>query len=113
MAAEPETKKVSPWKKLGSSSPVWEKDDLAEFFHWAKQGLGVLVGLLCGVLAVQGFAGFALFAAAAFFGTVTITRKLEAEEVYDSVFEAVQEGFMPGMFTFILVWALTYTGVHF
>jgi len=102
-------------KALSAKSEWSDKDEFLDVIYWFRQILGVVLGLLWGVVAVKGIIGLAIFAALNagvlylyFSGFQSVD-----EEDYGGVWELTKEGFMTSMASFLVIWIIVYTGLHF
>jgi len=102
-------------KALIAKSSWHDKDEFLDVIYWFRQILGVAFGLLWGIVAVKGIFGLALFAAlnagllyVYFSGFQSVD-----EEEYGGVWELTKEGFMTSMASFLVIWIIVYTGMHF
>jgi len=102
-------------KALSAKSEWSDKDEFLDVIYWFRQILGVVLGLLWGVVAVKGIIGLAVFAALNagvlylyFSGFQSVD-----EEDYGGVWELTKEGFMTSMASFLVIWIIVYTGLHF
>jgi len=102
-------------KALSAKSEWSDKDEFLDVIYWFRQILGVVLGLLWGVVAVKGIVGLAIFAALNagvlylyFSGFQSVD-----EEDYGGVWELTKEGFMTSMASFLVIWIIVYTGLHF
>jgi len=102
--------------KAFTAKSSWpDKDEFLDVIYWFRQVLGVALGLLWGFVAVKGIIGLALFAAinagllcVYFSGFQSVD-----EEEYGGVWELTKEGFMTSMASFLVIWIIVYTGMHF
>jgi len=102
--------------KAFTAKSSWpDKDEFLDVIYWLRQVLGVVLGLLWGVAAIKGVVGLALFAALNagilylyFSGFQSVD-----EEDYGGVWELTKEGFMTSMASFLVIWIIVYTGMHF
>jgi len=102
-------------KAISAKSEWSDKDEFLDVIYWFRQILGVVLGLLWGVVAVKGIIGLAVFAALNagvlylyFSGFQSVD-----EEDYGGVWELTKEGFMTSMASFLVIWIIVYTGLHF
>jgi len=102
--------------KAFTAKSAWpDKDEFLDVIYWLRQILGVVLGLLWGFVAIKGVVGLALFAALNagilylyFSGFQSVD-----EEDYGGVWELTKEGFMTSMASFLVIWIIVYTGMHF
>lgn len=73
---------------------------MIDIFHWMKQSIAVLLGILFGVLGVTGWIGFAsLFLILVVSSNLFIQKALIPDDVIAGP-DAFQEGLMPAIMTF-------------
>lgn len=102
-------------KALSAKSEWSDKDEFLDVIYWFRQILGVVLGLLWGVVAVKGIVGLAIFAAlnaGALYLYFSGFQSVD-EEDYGGVWELTKEGFMTSMASFLVIWIIVYTGLHF
>jgi len=103
-------------RKALSSQSAWpDKEEFLDVIYWFRQIVGVLLGLVWGVFAIQGLVGIVLFAAINagllylyFSGFQSVD-----EEEYGGVWELTKEGFVTSFASFLVMWIIVYTGLHF
>jgi len=106
----------STLSKAFSAQSSWpDKEEFLDVIYWIRQVLGVVLGLIWGLAAVKGVVGLAAFAALNagilyfyFSGFQSID-----EEEYGGVWELTKEGFMTSLASFLVIWIIVYTGLHF
>ncbi|GFR49367.1 hypothetical protein Agub_g11393 [Astrephomene gubernaculifera] len=92
----------------------WTKDDLLSCVHWQKQLTAAVLGLLWGVLPLQGLEGFAGFFVLQLLVTTLFYRLVLRvnEEVHGGVGEALFEGLPTFTAVFVLFWVVTFNVLH-
>ena len=102
-------------KALSAQSSWPDKEEFLDVIYWIRQILGIVIGLVWGVVAIQGLIGMVAFAAINagllylyFSGFQSVD-----EEEYGGVWELTKEGFMTSVASFLVVWIIVYTGLHF
>ena len=91
------------------------KEDLLDVVYWARQVLGIIIGLVWGLLGVsgaKGIVGFVGLNSAAILVYLSGFQKVD-EEDFGGKWELTKEGFMPSAAGFLVTWIIVYTGMHF
>lgn len=102
-------------KALASQSAWPDKEEFLDVIYWLRQIVGVLLGLVWGVIAIQGIVGIVLFAginAGLLYLYFTGYQSVDEEE-YGGVWELTKEGFVTSFASFLVMWIIVYTGLHF
>lgn len=109
----------SVWTLLNrafTAHSLWnDKDDFLDVIYWARQILGVLLGLifgLAGVTGALGLIGFAVINAGALYLYWTVFQGVDEEE-YGGAWEMTKEGFMTSLAGFLVCWIILYSGLHY
>ena len=106
----------SLWTRALTAKSSWpDKEEFLDVIYWLRQGLGVAIGLVWGLLAIQGAIGLALFAllnAGLIYVYFSAFQSVDEEE-YGGAWELTKEGFMTSFATFMVMWIILYTGLHF
>ena len=106
----------SLWTRALTAKSSWpDKEEFLDVIYWLRQGLGVAIGIVWGLLAVQGAIGLALFAllnAGLIYVYFSAFQSVDEEE-YGGAWELTKEGFMTSFATFMVMWIILYTGLHF
>lgn len=110
------TKLASPWSRAITSNSVWhDKDEFLDVIYWSRQVLGIIIGIIWGIIPLQGFTAIALFAAINC-GIVYLYclnfQKIDEDE-YGGVWELLKEGFITSFACFSVTWIVFFTGLHF
>jgi len=102
-------------KALSSQSAWPDKEEFLDVIYWLRQIVGVLLGLIWGVIAIQGLVGIVLFAAinAGLLYLYFSGYQSVDEEEYGGVWELTKEGFVTSFASFLVMWIIVYTGLHF
>ena len=91
------------------------KEDLLDVVYWARQVLGIIIGLVWGLLGVsgaKGIVGFVGLNSAAILVYLSGFQKVD-EEDFGGKWELTKEGFMTSAAGFLVTWIIVYTGMHF
>lgn len=102
-------------KALNSQSSWPDKEEFLDVIYWLRQIVGVLLGLIWGVVAIQGLVGIVLFAvinAGLLYLYFSGYQSVDEEE-YGGVWELTKEGFVTSFASFLVMWIIVYTGLHF
>ncbi|XP_058829970.1 GEL complex subunit OPTI [Topomyia yanbarensis] len=104
------------WKRATKPNSEWnEKDDFLDVIYWARQILGILIGIVMGIVPLKGFVALALFAlinCGIVYFYCTSFQSID-DEVYGGMWEIIKEGFMTSFACFLVTWIIFYTGIHF
>merc|ERR1712020_57621 len=102
-------------KALSSQSAWPDKEEFLDVIYWLRQIVGVLLGLAWGVIAIQGVVGIFLFGAinAGLLYLYFSGYQSVDEEEYGGVWELTKEGFVTSFASFLVMWIIVYTGLHF
>lgn len=92
----------------------WQKDQVLEAVHWFKQVLSMLLGILFGLIPIQGFSGIVIFAIVILMATnwFTDAHLKVADSVVDR-YEILGEGLMSAVALFLLFWISVYSSAQF
>ena len=107
---------LSLWTRITTPSSKWEdKDEFLDVIYYARQILGIILGLLWGLIPMRGAAGLASFALINA-GTLYVysnNYQCVDEEEYGGAFEMVKEGFLTSFAGFLVTWICVYSALHF
>ncbi|KAE8743252.1 hypothetical protein FOCC_FOCC011132 [Frankliniella occidentalis] len=105
----------SVWVRAFKSESEWpDKEEFLDVIYWARQFLGIAVGILWGLIPLKGFVALLLFAlvnAGIVYMYCTSFQKVDEEE-YGGAWELTKEGFMTSFAGFLVTWIIFYTGLH-
>ncbi|ETN64878.1 hypothetical protein AND_003367 [Anopheles darlingi] len=107
---------ASVWNRAIKPNSEWaEKDDFLDVVYWARQVLGILIGVVMGIIPLKGFVALALFALINCGAVYLYSTNFQSidEEAYGGMWEVVKEGFMTSFACFLVTWIIFYTGLHF
>merc|ERR1712154_325184 len=95
-------------KALSSQSAWPDKEEFLDVIYWLRQIVGVLLGLIWGVTAIQGLVGIVLFAAinAGLLYLYFSGYQSVDEEEYGGVWELTKEGFVTSFASFLVMWII-------
>ncbi|OQV14258.1 putative Uncharacterized protein C20orf24-like protein [Hypsibius exemplaris] len=107
---------IPVWKRAFQRSAVWpDKDEFLDVIYWMQQALALIVGLLCGVLPLKGFLGFAAYGATsclAVFWYSTNFQDVDLDDTFGDKTTVLKEGFPSSLATFLVTWIMVYTALH-
>ncbi|XP_043232784.1 respirasome Complex Assembly Factor 1-like [Amphibalanus amphitrite] len=91
------------------------QDEFLDVIYWLRQVLGIIIGLVWGILPMQGFLGLALFF---FVSSIIIYIYFQSfqgvdEDDFGGFSELVKEGCMTSFAGFLVTWIITYSGLHY
>ena len=105
----------SVWVRAFKAEAQWpDKEEFLDVIYWARQFLGIVVGILWGLIPLKGFVALLLFAlvnAGLIYMYCTSFQKIDEEE-YGGAWELTKEGFMTSFAGFLVTWIIIYTGLH-
>uniref|UniRef100_A0A182JK09 Rab5-interacting protein n=1 Tax=Anopheles atroparvus TaxID=41427 RepID=A0A182JK09_ANOAO len=107
---------ASVWNRAIKPNSEWsDKDDFLDVVYWARQVLGILIGIVMGIIPLKGFVALALFALVNCGVVYLYSNNFQSidEEAYGGMWEIVKEGFMTSFACFLVTWIIFYTGIHF
>nr|CAG4642239.1 EOG090X0M4M [Eurycercus lamellatus] len=105
----------SVWTRMCSKNSEWpDKDEFLDVIYWARQILGIILGVIWGIFCVQGFMGLSLFGivnAGLLYIYFSSFQSVDEEE-YGGAWELTKEGFMTSFAGFLVTWIIVYSGLH-
>ncbi|XP_035224456.1 respirasome Complex Assembly Factor 1-like [Stegodyphus dumicola] len=106
----------SVWARIFTPCSKWpDKDEFLDVIYWARQIIGVLIGLAWGLIPLKGFIGLALFCflnVVSLYTYTTAFQKIDEEE-FGGAWELIKEGFMTSFASFLVTWIMMYSATHF
>lgn len=111
-----ETSVCKTFLKAITRGSLWpDKDEFLDVIYWLRQVLGIIIGLVWGILPMQGFLGLALFF---FVSSIIIYIYFQSfqgvdEDDFGGFSELVKEGCMTSFAGFLVTWIITYSGLHY
>ena len=106
---------TSIWNRAITSKSEWpDKEEFLDVVYWLRQIVGLVLGLIWGILAVQGAVGLVLFAllnAGILYVYFSAFQAIDEEE-FGGAWELTKEGFLSGAAGFCVTWIIVYTGLH-
>ncbi|CAD7092651.1 unnamed protein product [Hermetia illucens] len=106
----------SIWKRAITPKAEWpDKDEFLDVVYWARQVLGIFLGIIWGVVPLKGFIGLLLFAGISCGIVYIYSLSFQSidEEAYGGAWELMKEGFMTSFAGFLVTWIIFYSGLHF
>nr|CAG4650673.1 EOG090X0M4M [Sida crystallina] len=93
------------WTRITTKNSEWpDKDEFLDVIYWTRQILSVILGLVWGVLPLQGFLGLALFClfnAGLLYFYFSSFQQVDEEE-YGGAWELTKEGFTTSLAGFLV-----------
>jgi len=90
------------------------QEEFLDVIYWARQILAIILGLVWGIFALQGFFGLSLFAlvnAGVLYIYFSSFQEVDEEE-FGGAWELTKEGFMTSSAGFLVMWTIVYSGLH-
>lgn len=107
---------LSLWSKAFTSNSEWpDKEEFLDVIYWARQAIGVVLGILWGLLSIKGFVGLFLFAlvnAGLIYVYCNSVQNVDEEE-FGGAWELTKEGFMTSFAGFLVTWIIIYSGLNY
>lgn len=102
-------------KAITPNSTFEDKDELLDIVYWGRQIVGAILGVIFGIIPLKGMVGIGLFCILSCGITYLYCIKFQGvdEEEYGGLWEIIKEGFMTGFASFLVLWIIFYTGMHF
>mmetsp|Transcript_8290 Transcript_8290/g.16838 ORF Transcript_8290/g.16838 Transcript_8290/m.16838 type:complete len:125 (+) Transcript_8290:178-552(+) len=106
----------SIWVKASTNGGgAWlETDELLDIVYWMRQGIGLVMGVLLGLVGWTGFTGFIVFGLATAWIPVRYYRDFLGidEDDFGGSKGLVAEGTYPSLAVFVLCWMTIYGFLH-
>ncbi|XP_054720292.1 GEL complex subunit OPTI-like [Uloborus diversus] len=106
----------SVWTRTFTPCSRWpDKDEFLDVIYWARQILGVVIGLAWGLVPLKGIIGllsFCIINAVSLYTYSTAFQKVDEEE-FGGAWELMKEGFMTSFASFLVTWIMVYSATHF
>ncbi|XP_059484683.1 GEL complex subunit OPTI [Neocloeon triangulifer] len=106
---------TSPWSRAFTANAEWpDKDEFLDVIYWARQILGIVIGIVWGILPLKGFVALLLFAvvnAGLIYLYFSTFQNIDEEE-FGGAWELTKEGFMTSFAGFLVTWIIIYSGLH-
>jgi hypothetical protein len=103
-------KSASLLQRALSPDQEWEKDELFEVLYWARQVMGLVLGLVWGVLQLSGSTALLLYGAAYVACNHLYSVKfLGVDEDDFGRWEMLKQGAMPSFGMFMITWIAVYS----
>lgn len=91
------------------------QEEFLDVIYWARQVLGILIGIAWGIIPLKGFLGLLLFVllnAGIIYFYCSNFQNIDEEE-YGGAWELTKEGFMTSFAGFLVTWIIIYSGLHY
>ncbi|KAK4872809.1 hypothetical protein RN001_014838 [Aquatica leii] len=110
------TGNTSSWHRAFIANSEWpDKDEFLDVIYWARQALGIILGVIWALLPLKGFIGLLLFAlvnAGVIYLYFSNFQNVDEEE-YGGAWELTKEGFMTSFAGFLVTWIIIYSGLYY
>ncbi|KAF2883985.1 hypothetical protein ILUMI_22183 [Ignelater luminosus] len=107
---------ISVWHKAFTTNSEWpDKDEFLDVIYWARQALGIILGIIWGLVPLKGFLGLLLFAlvnAGIIYLYFSNFQNVDEEE-FGGAWELTKEGFMTSFAGFLVTWIIIYSGLYY
>ncbi|XP_036151262.1 respirasome Complex Assembly Factor 1 [Monomorium pharaonis] len=107
---------VSVWTRAITANSEWpDKEEFLDVIYWARQVIGIIVGIGWGLIPLKGFIALLLFVivnAGITYLYFSSFQQIDEEE-YGGMWELTKEGFMTSFAGFLVTWIIIYSGLHF
>ncbi|KAJ8679122.1 hypothetical protein QAD02_014909 [Eretmocerus hayati] len=106
----------SVWVRAFTANSEWpDKEEFLDVIYWARQIIGIIVGIVWGLIPLRGFLGLLLFAlvnSGSLYLYFSSFQQVDEEE-FGGAWELTKEGFMTSFAGFLVTWIIIYSGLHF
>lgn len=106
----------SIWTRAITANSEWpDKEEFLDVIYWARQVIGIIVGVGWGLIPLKGFLALLLFVLVNAGVTYLYFNNFQQvdEEEFGGVWELTKEGFMTSFAGFLVTWIIIYSGLHF
>ncbi|XP_014216141.1 uncharacterized protein C20orf24 homolog [Copidosoma floridanum] len=104
------------WTRAVTANSEWpDKEEFLDVIYWARQIIGIIVGIAWGLIPLKGFLGLLLFVlvnAGSLYLYFSSFQQVDEEE-FGGAWELMKEGFMTSFAGFLVTWIIIYSGLHF
>ncbi|XP_015588542.1 uncharacterized protein C20orf24 homolog [Cephus cinctus] len=107
---------LSVWCRAITANSEWpDKEEFLDVIYWARQAIGIVVGIVWGLIPLKGFVALLLFVLVNAGTTYVYFSNFQQvdEEEYGGAWELTKEGFMTSFAGFLVTWIIIYSGLHF
>ncbi|XP_044270042.1 respirasome Complex Assembly Factor 1 [Tribolium madens] len=101
-------------RAITANSEWPDKDEFLDVIYWARQAIGLILGIVWGLIPLKGFLGLLLFVivnAAVIYFYFSSFQCVDEEE-YGGAWELTKEGFMTSFAGFLVTWIIIYSGLY-
>ncbi|KAJ3663514.1 hypothetical protein Zmor_007769 [Zophobas morio] len=101
-------------RAITANSEWPDKDEFLDVIYWARQAIGLILGVFWGLIPLKGFLGLLLFVivnAAVIYFYFSSFQCVDEEE-YGGAWELTKEGFMTSFAGFLVTWIIIYSGLY-
>eukprot|EP00698_Gefionella_okellyi_P004670 TRINITY_DN14273_c0_g1_i1.p1 TRINITY_DN14273_c0_g1~~TRINITY_DN14273_c0_g1_i1.p1 ORF type:complete len:136 (+),score=23.47 TRINITY_DN14273_c0_g1_i1:43-408(+) len=112
-AAPTEASELTKFQRARLRDQEWEKDDIFEVVYWFRQILSVIIGVIWGIIPLQGIVGIGSFGIVqVFVAWLYYARFLNWDEEPIHRTDLVKEGFFPAFALFLLTWIAVFSTLY-
>lgn len=107
---------LSVWTRAITANSEWpDKEEFLDVIYWARQVIGIIVGIAWGLIPLKGFLALLLFVVVNAGITYLYFSNFQQidEEEFGGIWELTKEGFMTSFAGFLVTWIIIYSGLHF
>ncbi|XP_003702179.1 GEL complex subunit OPTI [Megachile rotundata] len=107
---------LSVWTRAITANSEWpDKEEFLDVIYWARQVIGIIVGIAWGLIPLKGFIALLLFVLVNAGITYLYFSNFQQidEEEFGGIWELTKEGFMTSFAGFLVTWIIIYSGLHF
>ncbi|XP_016914643.1 GEL complex subunit OPTI [Apis cerana] len=107
---------LSVWTRAITANSEWpDKEEFLDVIYWARQAIGIIVGIGWGLIPLKGFVALLLFVLVNAGVTYLYFSNFQQidEEEFGGIWELTKEGFMTSFAGFLVTWIIIYSGLHF
>eukprot|EP01084_Bolivina_argentea_P007601 14269_1 len=115
LSNKPKKDGQSLWTKAikGVSDNEWTKEDVSNIIYWLRQILSLIIGMLWGIVRLEGIFAVLLYFTVCVFGLHSYKSQYGvSDEIFD-IFDALKEGFVPALGIFLMGWVCSYSIIHY
>ncbi|CAK9797043.1 Respirasome Complex Assembly Factor 1 [Anthophora quadrimaculata] len=107
---------LSVWTRAITANSEWpDKEEFFDVIYWARQAIGIIVGIGWGLIPLTGLVAllsFILVNAGVTYLYFSNFQQIDEEE-FGGMWELIKEGFVTSIAGFLVTWIIIYSGWHF
>lgn len=102
-------------KALTRNSKWEDKDELLDVVYWSRQVIAIVIGIIWGVMSMKGLVFILVYCAltALIINFYVVNYQDQDLDEYGGFMELAKEGFMSAFASFLVVWIIVYSSLHF